>query len=62
MAKDEYRYAGTFKYDNMTVNVYSPIISDEENKRRKQRIYDATAELLKEQMLHSKNKPESPKK
>lgn len=62
MKKDEYYFAGTFKYDNAIVNVYRPIISEEENKRRMKRIHDASAELLKEVLLHSKNTLESPKK
>lgn len=39
-----------FKYDNMTVRVYYPIISDEENERRMKRIHDSAANLLKEQI------------
>ena len=58
MKKDGFRYDRTIKFDNVTVNVYSPIISDEENERRMKGIHDAAAELLKEQI---KNKPKPAK-
>ena len=48
--EDEYYFDRTIKYDNVTVNVYRPIISKEENERRMKRLYDATEELLKEQI------------
>lgn len=53
MKKDGFRYDRTLKFDNVTVNVYRPIISDEENERRMKRIHDAAAELLKEQIRNN---------
>lgn len=38
----------TFTYPNAIVRVHFPDLSDEENKKRMKKIYNATAELLKE--------------
>ena len=46
--EDEYYPPKISKHGNITVRVYCPIITDEEQERRMKRIYDATTELLKE--------------
>lgn len=40
----------TFTYPNTIVRVHSPNISDEENKRRMEKIHKAAEELLKEKI------------
>ena len=52
--KEEHYLFKTIKYDNMTVNVYCPIISKEENERRYKKIHDAAVELLKEKIRKSR--------
>ena len=37
-----------FEFPGMVARVYSPILTDEERKRRMQKIHDAAANLLKE--------------
>ena len=46
--EDEYYPPKIFKYDNVTVRVYSPILTEEEHERRMKKIHDAAADLLKE--------------
>ena len=48
--KDEYYFEKTIKYDNATVNIYRPIIREEEHERRMKKIHDAAADLLKERI------------
>ncbi len=38
----------TFIFDNMTVRVHSPELSQEERKKRMQKIYNAASDLLKD--------------
>ena len=44
--EDEYYFDRTIVFDNAIVSVYRPIISDEENERRMQKIADAAAQLI----------------
>lgn len=48
MAKtqDTYYHAGTYTYPNAVVNVYRPVLTDEEAKRRMDAVKKAAAELL----------------
>ena len=43
------REVQTFTYPNMIVRVHFPDLTEEENKRRMKRLYQAAAEILKEQ-------------
>lgn len=54
-AEDEYYLAKTIESSNAIVRVYAPILTDEENERRMKRLYDATEELLKEQIRNKNN-------
>ena len=44
----EYYDAGTKVYDNATVHVRRPILTDEERERRMKIIHDAAVDLLKD--------------
>ncbi len=44
----EYYDAGTIVYDNATVHVRRPILTDEERERRMKIIHDAAVDLLKD--------------
>lgn len=45
--KDTYSEPKTFTYPNAVVKVYSPILTEEERKRRMERIARSAAALLK---------------
>lgn len=47
---DTYKEVKTFSFDNMTVRVHIPDITDEERARRMQKIHDSAANLLKSTM------------
>jgi len=44
---DTYYKSKTIKDGNFTVNIYVPIITEEERNRRMKLIHDAAAELIK---------------
>ena len=45
--QDTYKEVKVFKYSNFTVRVHMPDLTEEERKRRLERIHNAAAELLK---------------
>ena len=45
----EYIHTKTIEMPGMIARIYSPVLTDEERKRRMKRIHDAAAELLKSQ-------------
>lgn len=44
----------TFIFDNMTVRVHSPQLSDEERTKRMQKIHNAASDLLKDYFKRGK--------
>ncbi len=46
--QDTYIHIKTFEFDGMVARVFSPVLTDEERKKRMQKIHDAAANLLKE--------------
>ena len=44
---DTYKEVKVFQYPNMTVRVHIPNLTEEERKRRMQKIHNSAAELLK---------------
>lgn len=46
--KDKYSEPKTFTYPNVIAKVYSPILSEEEKKRRMEKIAKSAERLLKE--------------
>ena len=46
--KDKYNEPKTFEYPGAVVKVYSPILTDEERKRRMEQIAKSAAALLKQ--------------
>ena len=45
--KDKYSEPKTFNYPNAVIKVYSPILTEEERKRRMERIAKSAERLLK---------------
>ena len=46
---DTYKEVKTFSFENMTVRVHIPDLTEEERTRRMKAVYNAAAELLKSQ-------------
>ncbi len=46
--RDTYVYEKTIKFPNMVVNVFRPVLTEEERKRRMEAIKKATAALMLE--------------
>lgn len=47
MSQPEYVHTKTITFPGMVARIYSPVLTEEERKRRMQRIYKATEELLR---------------
>lgn len=50
--QDEYMEPVTYVKGNFVVNVYRPILTDEERARRMKRIHDSAAALLRDVYKH----------
>lgn len=48
---DTYKEVRQFHFENMTVRVHVPDLSEEERQRRMKAVYNAAAELLKSKEL-----------
>ena len=44
---DTYTLKKTINYENMVIRVYSPVLTEDERKRRYKQIHNAAANLLK---------------
>lgn len=47
MSQPEFVHTKTITFPGMVARIYSPVLTEEEKGRRMQRIYKATAEILK---------------
>lgn len=47
MSQPEFVHTKTITFPGMVARIYSPVLTEEEKNRRMQRIYKATAEILK---------------
>ena len=45
----QYTFERTIEFPNMVARIFRPVLTEEEKKRRMQNIYNAAANLLKEE-------------